>query len=702
MKNFYKILFSLLVLCLAPQLARAYDFILGGIAYEVVPGSNMVNVVSLPQQGENYPGLAVAQIPASLTLDGIPMTVSMISQGAFAGAKSLVMVSVPSSVTYIGDRAFYNCQSLVNVTFASGLIAVGDNAFAGCVRLSAVALPSTVITLGANVFNGCSAMKSVTLSTSLLTVGEGLLDGCSSLSALTLPSSLTELPARMARGCTSVKTVAVPNSVTTIGASAFDGCTALATLTLGNAVETIGGRAFFGAAIKTVKIPNATTSIGNAAFQNCASLASLTLGNNVARIGNYAFDGTIVKSLSLPSTLSNIGAYAFQNLPIKSLSVPDKVQTIGDGAFMGCSGLTALTLPASVTSVGAEAFAGCEGFDHVRVLATTVPASGANMLGDYNKVVIVPTAAKSAYAQSAYWGFYDVASEQEWSGGRDCNSDGMVDVGDVNLVLADILAGGKTQSLDVNNDGKVDVGDVNSVLEYILSGEGALVRILPEDKEYTVNGVKFKMKGVQGGVFMMGQEGVATPVHQVKVPDFHIGETEVTEALWTAVMGTNPSYYARGATHPVDNVSWGDCQTFITKLNELTGETFRLPTEAEWEFAARGGTKSEAYQYAGSNEIDKVAWYSRNSGNVKHPVATKAANELGLYDMSGNVAEWCQDWLDNYSNGAVVYPTGPTMGSSRVARGGRWNGDAEDCRVSNRLAFETSYWYRNLGLRLAR
>jgi len=208
---------------------------------------------------------------------------------------------------------------------------------------------------------------------------------------------------------------------------------------------------------------------------------------------------------------------------------------------------------------------------------------------------------------------------------------------------------------------------------------------------FTVGNVTFKMVWVEGGTFTMGctpEQGddcwsVESPAHSVTLDGYYIGETEVTQALWTAVMGSNPSYH-KGNNLPVEQVSWVDAQDFIKRLSQLTGCTFSLPTEAEWEYAARGGSKSRGYKYAGSNGIDAVAWYTDNSGSSTHPLAQKAANELGLYDMSGNVWEWCSDWYGGYSSGAQRNPTGPGSGSSRVLRGGSWFNYAWYCRVSYR------------------
>lgn len=229
-----------------------------------------------------------------------------------------------------------------------------------------------------------------------------------------------------------------------------------------------------------------------------------------------------------------------------------------------------------------------------------------------------------------------------------------------------------------------------------------------ENRTFTVNGVSFTMVGVKGGTFTMGATSEQTgadsdesPTHQVTLSDYYIGETEVTQELWQAVMGSNPSGFTGNLQRPVENVSWNDCQTFITKLNALTGETFSLPTEAEWEYAARGGNKAQGYLYSGSNTIGDVAWYTSNSSSTTHPVKTKQANELGLYDMSGNVWEWCADWYGSYSSSAQTDPVGPSSGSYRVLRGGSWSLTATCCRVANRYYDSPSGAGSDNGLRLS-
>ena len=224
----------------------------------------------------------------------------------------------------------------------------------------------------------------------------------------------------------------------------------------------------------------------------------------------------------------------------------------------------------------------------------------------------------------------------------------------------------------------------------------------------TLNGyVVFKMIKIEGGTFQMGatsEQGSdagsdESPVHSVTLSDYYIGETEVTQELWEAVMGSNPSTFS-GNQKPVETVSWNDCQKFITNLNNLTGMNFRLPTEAEWEYAARGGNGSQGYKYSGSNTISDVAWYSGNSGSETHNVKTKSPNELGIYDMSGNVFEWCEDWYGNYSSGSQTNPTGPSSGSIRVLRGGSWYYGERGWRVSDRSGHNPDIGYNFLGLRL--
>ena len=216
---------------------------------------------------------------------------------------------------------------------------------------------------------------------------------------------------------------------------------------------------------------------------------------------------------------------------------------------------------------------------------------------------------------------------------------------------------------------------------------------LPSTGDYleTTHGLNMKMVYVEGGTFQMGAtseqgsdaDSDEKPVHSVTLDSYYIGECEVTQAQWRAIMGNNPSYFT-GDDKPVERVSWHDAQAFCEKLSQLTGRTYKLPTEAQWEYAARGGNKSHGYKYSGSNNLSSVAWYDSNSSSQTHAVKQKQPNELGLYDMSGNVWEWCSDWYGDYTSNSQRNPHGPSSGSYRVLRGGSWHSYAQACRVSYR------------------
>lgn len=302
----------------------------------------------------------------------------------------------------------------------------------------------------------------------------------------------------------------------------------------------------------------------------------------------------------------------------------------------------------------------------------------------------------------------------------DVNHDGSVNISDamvlINLLLSDEnINVDDDLAADVNEDGEVNISDAITLINCILN-DIELPYVEPQPVEYVANGVTFVMVPVEGGTFTMGATAEQgddpidreKPAHEVTLSSYYIGQTEVTQALWQAVMEASPSYFT-GTTLPVEQVSWEECQTFLSALNALTGEHFRLPTEAEWEFAARGGKESEGYKFAGSDYLAGVAWYSYNDSWMlrgegaygTHPVATRNPNELMLFDMSGNVHEWCQDWYGPYGSEAQTDPTGAVSGTTRVYRGGCWYFDEWFCRVSFRNGVAPTYHSYGIGLRLA-
>lgn len=286
-----------------------------------------------------------------------------------------------------------------------------------------------------------------------------------------------------------------------------------------------------------------------------------------------------------------------------------------------------------------------------------------------------------------------------------------VHVGQTPLYLPESLVG--NHELKITHSGcSVWVGEVvvreGEVVEVtaVLRKNSPAVSV--PHKMVSVKDVSFCMVLVKGGSFTMGATSgqgadsheAERPAHNVILSDFYMGETEVTQDLWMAVMGNNPAQYDTGNDRPVTHVSWNDCQEFVEALSAMTGHKFRLPTEAEWEYAARGGNKSGRYKYSGGSDLEDVAWYDGNSEGQTHPVKTKHPNELGLYDMSGNVWEWCNDWYGEYCSVPQTNPKGPESGFGHVLRGGDWRDGPTSCRVSHRDYGTPGYSNKGGGLRL--
>ncbi len=406
-----------------------------------------------------------------------------------------------------------------------------------------------------------------------------------------------------------------------------------------------------------------------------------------------------------------IGENAFKSsINLTGVYVGDNVTDIGKKAFYFCQTLSTVTLGTSMKTISSGVFAGCDNLETVECFAVRPPtlSTGAFSNTHYSEVKLyVPAMSVNDYKTA-----------ENWKNFSHINTHATVEV----FEGFDFFSLGPN-SADVNGDNEVNIADVNAVISSILGGptSAGTNSGVPSNNLFAIDisGVTYTMVPVQGGTFWMGETGdqlgyytcagapsieSRKPVHRVTLSNYFIGMTEVTQELWLSVMGNSPSYYSsangfdNNMERPVEQVSWYDCQVFIERLNEMTGLNFRLPTEAEWEYAARGGIISKHYWFSGSSNLEDVAWAYGNyspimavfdddgiftgyvedpsqvSGNIQllkdrtQPIARLQPNELFLFDMTGNVAEWCQDWYGNYSSDNQINPKGPQTGTKRVVR----------------------------------
>ncbi len=472
-----------------------------------------------------------------------------------------------------------------------------------------------------------------------------------------------------------IETLTIEDGCTYIGKHAFN-CTKLeGEVSFPSTLEEIGEYAFYSANIVSLNISNCDRLeyIGSNAFACCPiNEHNFVLPKNLKEIGMSAFVYSEFEKVTLNEKLETIGEGAFGSLGSSPVVIPNSVKKIGYCAFFG--DFKEIRLGSGIEEISPYAFYTKSKSGKIYVnQSTPVSTNGASVVLYYNEMqdaapywtLYVPKGSKSAYQYHQSWRNFKYIYE-------DSSSDG---------------------------DGDSQPDD---------SGQ--------ETRTLTVGGVTFNMKLVEAGTFQMGgtEYDWEKPIHSVTISkNYYIGETEVTQALWKAVTGYSPSSsvyekwdsgYGLGDNYPAYYISYEDVQSFITKLNNLTGEKFRLPTEAEWEYAARGGKKSKGYTYSGSDMVGDVAWYLDNSSNKTHPVKSKAANELGIYDMSGNVYEWCSDWEDSnyYSSSPKTDPKGPSVDTGfRVIRGGSSDHDATSCRCADRRGGIPSYRSSYRGFRLA-
>ena len=469
-------------------------------------------------------------------------------------------------------------------------------------------------------------------------------------------------------GCSALTALDIPGTVTSVGASTFQNCVALERVYISSGVSSLGMNSFNGCtALSEVEFSEGLLSIGKYAFYNCTSLTDIVLPSSVKMLDNYAFGScTKLESFAFPSSLVTIGNYAFVGcsaLQAVDLASCTSLKTIGERAFSGCTGTLGedVTIPASVTSIGSLALTP---FKYINLRCTTPPT----------------------IVSDSFYGSVRIGVPEDSMG---------------NYVVSDKTSLWYPYRYHIYPDTTFSYPPRIEVLSSTLM-------------QLNLFGITYDFIRVAPGSYT-NSKGETVTLSQV----YWLGKTELTREQWIAVMNADPSYYQRytdfpvALTCPVELVTWDDVQSFITELKKLVSSDFRLPTEAQWEFAARGGANPDNYIYSGSDTLTEVGWYSANSlicqhsGGAKvrqpHPVATLASNKLGFYDMSGNVREWMNDyWSSTVPKGTDPMGASSNSQGNRVIKGGGCLTVSESsCAVSYRGYAEHSSSSSDLGFRLA-
>ncbi len=675
-----------------------YDFVVDGIYY-LVTSDNTVSVSYKDTNYNTYSGNV--EIPETVSFNGNTYRVTSIGTNSFAYCDELLSITVPNSVTSIGGNAFRGCSALTRLIIPNSVFSIGNSAFKDCSGLTEVIIGSNVYEIGDEAFNGCFQIITVScLPTTPPMISQGsFANDAFDNTAIVVPKTSLSMY-RYADYWGNFSFI--------LRASDFEENGLYYVITGSNQAsvtyqhDSYRGRITIPCAINHNGVTYRVTSIEEGAFFRSANLMSVTIPNTILSIGHGAF---------------------YHCSGLTDITIPNSIKRIPNSAFLGCSALTSLVIGSSINLIEENAFHDCIALNSIICKANTPPRIENSNCFDSNcyenALLKVPDLSVAIFKSADYWrDFHNLRRQSPFAIG-DANGNGGVDISDVTFLIDYLLNCSielpDENAADINQDNEINITDVTLLIDALLGVTDILST--PDTETIFVHDIPFNMVKVEGGTFMMGAPEEAyydpdwwKPSHEVTLSPYYIGQTEVTLELWLAVMNNVPNHFKESPLCPVENITWFDCQEFVNKLNEMTGRSFRLPTEAEWEFAARGGNKSHGYKYSGSDIIGEVAWYSNNAPSTssypyeRHPlpVGLKKANELGLYDMSGNVGEWCYDWNGTYSPEPQTNPTGTDLNAGgRVVRGGSIS------RGSGGLTVWARDWWRPessdlaIGLRLA-
>jgi formylglycine-generating enzyme required for sulfatase activity len=547
-------------------------------------------------------------------------------------------------IKYTGSKKEVNIPPSIQNNQVTG---IGKSAFQGNKNITRVTIPNSVTSIGNNAFFG-SGLTRVTIPNGVTSIENNTFSNCTSFTGITIGDSVTSIGEQAFSGCTNLVSIAIPDNVTSIGNGAFSGCTKLAGVTIGSGVTKIGYGAFQNCTnLTSIIIPDSVISIGDSAydgaFQSCTSLINITIGNSVTSIVNSTFFGCT---------------------SITSIIIPDNVSSIEDKAFYHCTRLASVTIGSGVTKIGETAFSGCTNLTSVTFQGKIPESCLLPFPGDLAGKYLASDGGPGTYTR-----FVDGETWRKQAG------------------LAENVSQQESTTQSTTQPTPAPQPTITQ-------------QPVAQPKTTAPDGFVL----INGGTFIMGSPDDGSQ-RQVKVGNFYMSKYEVTQKEYQEVMGKNPSKF-KGDNLPVENVSWSNAIEYCNKRSQKEGLTpaytktsgnvtwdqnangYRLPMEAEWEYACRAGTTT-AYN-TGADISDNTGWYSMNSGKKTHPVKQKPANAWGLYDMHGNVSEWCWNIYKGQDN-------------VRVIRGGSWKDSARDLRSTfHSYGNSTSYWSNDLGFRVVR